>query len=1165
MCRMHFIAAALLVVGVVGCCSLASAHDYFVDVNGIGGPPSDLNPGTITQPWKTVQHAFQSVNAPGITVYCRAGEYYTSGALGYIYYFTVSGTEANPIVFQAYNGEKVLWTNHKTFSQWTLCPGPNPIYKCDQPTSASSLFVCSVSPSGGTWPTNTYTGVMLTIAGTNYTDWGTSTDITGPGQFIRTRTTGVTSATVYIWMPDGDSPASHTVRLCYNKVGQSYTLLLQETNPTKETNWLIFDGITFEGGYYCAAVRSDHITFRNCTFRYAYSEGLKVDGCGMVNYPPGEWLDWNSEYGLVENCEFYQISGGMIGQTGGDYWTIRDNYFHDSSIGDMARGAGSGFYTKDNSLYGLIERNLFVNVGGIDIGGQTHGGLPREAEYTTFRNNILVNVPRGDLPWMANIWNGCALDFYAGQNSLVANNLFYNCHPNNSFIRMATSAVGTGEYWSTTNTLENNIWSSCAVTLGVFFEDANPGTNFGIFDYNLIENVGAYVWQIDGVDHTWAQWQADGYDAHSISTAPTFVDALNGDFRPATSASIQVDHGKNLPGKVDDDCSGALRPQNGVTDIGPYEFVVPFHLVAEPRFTSGTTNTIAFSPPTYAAGLYLQWATDASFTAVVGYSETTMSVTSCTATGLDDEQTYYYRVKARNAALMYGPWSDVTSSTQDASPPQTEVEPLLVFQLTKSFIVSTTGTDFRSGLSSMHLFYKRGNTGSYTDYGITTGSIVFDTSSTGGDGSYYFYSIGKDQLGNEENPPPTADAQTGVLTEPKSPPVFSPEPEFTAGTSNTLEWSLAPGAIEYYLEWATDTSFTAVVGNSGWIPTRNATATTLTHGQEYSYRVKCRDGITPPSRWSTRESSTQDASKPTVPRLKDPGAYTSYTTVRFSWDAATDTVSRVDNYGVSVGKWPNAHNVFTGMVGNALSKTVTEKDGDGIKNGDKIYACVYARDRVGNISAWSQSSNGILIDTENPNQPGTPTDQGAFTSSTSVRFSWSLAKDVGTSASGVDSYELWVGTSKDSNNVFSGLIGATDAIVPGQNGQNLHAQVRARDRAGRKSPWSGDSNGITIDTIPPYLTDLVIETSVALKLTYSESVTGADQRDNYEISPSLTIERVDRLSAKEYRIRTIEPIPSIAHTLTINAKVKDSAGNSVNPASRNFNPMVSATKWHYYL
>lgn len=71
---------------------LAGATEYVVATNG-----DDGNSGTGSQPWRTLQHAADSVG-PGDTVSVRAGDY--AGA-----YIESSGTSSAPIVFRAFGGE----------------------------------------------------------------------------------------------------------------------------------------------------------------------------------------------------------------------------------------------------------------------------------------------------------------------------------------------------------------------------------------------------------------------------------------------------------------------------------------------------------------------------------------------------------------------------------------------------------------------------------------------------------------------------------------------------------------------------------------------------------------------------------------------------------------------------------------------------------------------------------------------------------------------------------------------------------------------------------------------------------------------------------------------------------------------------------------------------
>lgn len=66
-----------------------------------------------------------------------------------------------------------------------------------------------------------------------------------------------------------------------------------------------------------------------------------------------------------------------------------------------------------------------------------------------------------------------------------------------------------------------------------------------------------------------------------------------------------------------------------------------------------------------------------------------------------------------------------------------------------------------TGVASVQLFYQRDG-GGYTSYGTFTASpISFDTSSTGGDGTYDFYTIATDNANNVESK--IATAETSVI------------------------------------------------------------------------------------------------------------------------------------------------------------------------------------------------------------------------------------------------------------------------------------------------------------------------------------------------------------------------------------------------------------------
>ncbi len=100
-----------------------------------------------------------------------------------------------------------------------------------------------------------------------------------------------------------------------------------------------------------------------------------------------------------------------------------------------------------------------------------------------------------------------------------------------------------------------------------------------------------------------------------------------------------------------------------------------------------------------------------------------------------------------------------SSSVDDA-----QLDPFYVESFFDVYFDADDGTG-GSGIASVELFYKK-DSGSYTSYGTGTSPIHFDTSTTGGDGTYYFYTVATDNAGNIEDPPtaPDYDASTVVDT-----------------------------------------------------------------------------------------------------------------------------------------------------------------------------------------------------------------------------------------------------------------------------------------------------------------------------------------------------------------------------------------------------------------
>jgi hypothetical protein len=396
----------------------------------------------------------------------------------------------------------------------------------------------------------------------------------------------------------------------------------------------------------------------------------------------------------------------------------------------------------------------------------------------------------------------------------------------------------------------------------------------------------------------------------------------------------------------------------------------------------------------------------------------------------------------------------VESSTQDDTAPVSSAGPLDPFQYTETFDIPYTATDATSGVDFVELFYQLDG-GGYISYGIFTSSPISFTAS--GDGFYEFYTVATDSVGNVEAAPASADASTTVDTSAPNPPTMAAEPNYTQGTTNTVNWSdeSGSGAVEYYAERATDSGFTADVDSSGWIPGTSYEFTALLDAQIYYYRVKARSASSAESGWSNIESSTQDDAPPSS-NVTSIGAYqnTLIFGVPYVASDATSGVVSVELFYQQDGGGYISYGVFTS------SPITFAAPGDGFY---EFYTV--ATDSVGNVeSAPATPDASTEVDTTTPQDP-VMDPEPPYSPGTTNTVSWGPV----TMRRSPVSYRAQRATDPDFNfgvesttwiaETFYEFTGLTD-------GQIYYYRVLARDAALNESGWSNVVSS-TQDTLPP--------------------------------------------------------------------------------------------------
>src|SRR5262249_20186621 len=171
---------------------------------------------------------------------------------------------------------------------------------------------------------------------------------------------------------------------------------------------------------------------------------------------------------------------------------------------------------------------------------------------------------------------------------------------------------------------------------------------------------------------------------------------------------------------------------------------------------------------------------------------------------LGDGTTYFFRVKARDAARNESAYA-VQSTTLDDTAPASAVAALAPVTTSPAFTVAWSGTDATSGVASVDLFVAKDG-GAYKLYpgGPWTASpIAFDATSGGGDATYPSSPRATDRAGTHEPPPAKADAHTQLTSAAVHPPVVTTLASFTPGTSCTITWTGTTG-YEYLAQASAD-------------------------------------------------------------------------------------------------------------------------------------------------------------------------------------------------------------------------------------------------------------------------------------------------------------------------------------------------------------------------
>ena len=535
-----------------------SGPTYYVSTSG-----NDNNPGSLAEPWLTIQHAANTATA-GATVYVFGGVYNQS------INFPNSGTASAPITFESHPGQTAAIDGTGLSASGTqgLVNIVNQSYvtisgfEIRNYTTSNS----NATPSG-IWITGHGTGVRILNNRVHHIT--TASEANGNAFGISAYGTSQTPITELV------ISGNEVYQL---KTGQSESVNV-DGNVThfRITNNLIHDndniGIDAIGYEGVGPVGYDEAMYGEISGNTLYNisgianagegkeydaDGLYCDGCAYVTFERN--VIFQVDYGIETTSENQvcqengtEWSGGNTGSgtaaTGkhpcyGRYATVRNNLFYKAnscgnSIGGYAAATSRGGGSNGG---GSSYHDVFVNNTLYDNGTQP--------------GNASEGTPSGEFQIQHQVGND--------QGNIYENNLLYAGSPNiwiNGYVPCGSS------YPCPPATLNWNLYYSVA--------GYQEGTSI------LWDDVSSYT--------SFANWQSTtGEDAESLNADPLFVD--QGDTPPnfdTTSSSPAVgaggtsltcsvgwcDPNGNSPNSIygSTDFLGNPRMTNGSIDIGAYQ------------------------------------------------------------------------------------------------------------------------------------------------------------------------------------------------------------------------------------------------------------------------------------------------------------------------------------------------------------------------------------------------------------------------------------------------------------------------------------------------------------------------------------------------------------------------------------------------------------------
>jgi hypothetical protein len=453
------------------------ASDYYVATNG-----DDTNPGTLAQPFATIQKAADTMSA-GDTCYIRGGSYHEEAVID-----NLDGTSGNPITFTNYNGETVTFDGTKALTDigstgWTQYSGN--IYRTTLNQDTWQLIIDGEWMINARWPNANFDDESIWDHKRYWADAtaGSGVIIDQPHDDINLAASGLDlTGALLIGGGEGSSMVTvtdHTAGTseitCAAPAGQYYVENKLEFVDTQK-EWF-FDTATKDmylwapgGGAPTGDIRgkvqSFAIDFRNC--EYINLKGINFFGT-TANY-------YRNKYMILEDCNFLypSCSKRMLGIT-----SYRDRMFFSQVNKDQLSYCSVINCTFENTdseaIYmvgegNLIENCLFKNI--------DYTGKPAEhVGYAVYTKGLNGTFRRNTADTSSSIFF-----LYPGEQPVIQLNYADNVCINGGDVGVFHCMIGSQPYCD----IGYNWIFPGSGAIGVRFDAPIPPTNWG--DHGLVHH-----------------------------------------------------------------------------------------------------------------------------------------------------------------------------------------------------------------------------------------------------------------------------------------------------------------------------------------------------------------------------------------------------------------------------------------------------------------------------------------------------------------------------------------------------------------------------------------------------------------------------------------------------------------------------------------------------